>query len=145
MAYDEGLAERVREQLADERDITERPMFGGLSFLRGGKMFVGIWHDDLLVRVGVDAFDAAVKLPHARPMEFSNKDMKLPGFVLVSPEGVDFDADLASWIARGKVAPPKPPKVAKPKAAKTKPAKVVAKAKPAKVVAKAKPAKVKRR
>ncbi len=51
MAYDEGLAERIRSVVGDDRRITEKKMFGGVAFLLNGKMFVGIVKDDLLVRV----------------------------------------------------------------------------------------------
>ena len=52
MAYDEGLAERIRTVLEERADVTEKKMFGGIAFLRGGKMFVGIVKDELMVRVG---------------------------------------------------------------------------------------------
>jgi TfoX/Sxy family transcriptional regulator of competence genes len=97
MAYDEGLAERVRERLAERRDIREKRMFGGLSFLRDGQLFVGVRKNDLMVRVGPAQFAAACRRPHVQPMVFARLP-KLVGYVLVAPEGVDFDDDLQSWI-----------------------------------------------
>jgi TfoX/Sxy family transcriptional regulator of competence genes len=97
MAYDEGLAERVRELLAERRDIREKRMFGGLSFLRDGQLFVGVRKTDLMVRVGPEQFAAACRRPHVQPMVFARMP-KLVGYVLVAPEGVDFDDDLRSWI-----------------------------------------------
>ncbi len=54
MAFDEGLAERIRELLKDRRDVAERKMFGGLALMLKGHMFVGISGDTLMARVGPD-------------------------------------------------------------------------------------------
>jgi len=58
MAYDEGLAERVRERLGTDPAVTEKRMFGGVAFLYDGNMAVGVTGDDLMVRVGPDALGA---------------------------------------------------------------------------------------
>ncbi|MDH3625981.1 MAG: TfoX/Sxy family protein, partial [Myxococcales bacterium] len=71
MAYDEKLAGRVREVLARRRGVTEKKMFGGLSFLVNGHMCCGIVGDDLMVRVGPDAYEGALKKKGARPMDFT--------------------------------------------------------------------------
>ena len=99
MAYDEGLAERLRELLAGRRDVTERKMFGGLAFLCRGHMFVGITDDVLMVRVGPGAHAAALARPHARPMDFTGRPMK--GYVYVDAEGIREDAELAAWVDAG--------------------------------------------
>ena len=99
MAYDEGLAERVRDVLADRPDIVEKKMFGGLPFMLQGNMSCGVLEDDLLVRVGPDAHEAALARPHARPMEFTGRSMK--GMVFVGPEGLESDEDLSKWVGRG--------------------------------------------
>jgi TfoX/Sxy family transcriptional regulator of competence genes len=99
MAYDEGLAERIRELLDERHDIGERKMFGGLAFLSRGHMFVGITDDVLMVRVGPDAHAAALARPHARPMDFTGKPMK--GYVYVDAEGVQEDEALAAWVDAG--------------------------------------------
>ncbi len=70
MAYDEGLAERLRELLADQPALTEREMFGGIGFMLQGNMSVGVLGDELLVRVGPDEHDAAMDRPHARVFRF---------------------------------------------------------------------------
>jgi TfoX/Sxy family transcriptional regulator of competence genes len=64
MAYDEGLAQRVRETLGARPGITERRMFGGLAFLVDGKMFVGISGSRLMARVGTDRYADALALPN---------------------------------------------------------------------------------
>ena len=56
MAYDQKLADRIRRVLGPNDDIEERKMFGGLAFLRAGRMFVGITADDLMVRVGQERY-----------------------------------------------------------------------------------------
>jgi hypothetical protein len=99
MAYDEALAERVREQLAAEPTVTERAMFGGLAFLLDGNMAVGLSGDELMVRVGPDASDDALARAHTRPFDMTGRPMK--GWILVAPEGVAEELDLAAWVARG--------------------------------------------
>lgn len=99
MAYDEGLAARVRESLEERRGISEKKMFGGLAFLLDGKMCVGVVRDDLMVRVGPDAYAAALRKSHAREMDFTGRAMK--GFVFVGAAGVESDAQLGRWIELG--------------------------------------------
>ena len=99
MAYDEDLADRVREQLSAEPAVTEKAMFGGLAFLLGGNMAVGLSGDELMVRVGPDASDDALARPHARPFDMTGRPMK--GWILVAPDGVADERELTAWVARG--------------------------------------------
>ncbi len=99
MAYDEGLAERLRELCAENAGITEKKMFGGVAWMLRGNMFVGIVKNDLMVRVGKEGNAAALALPHARPMDFSGKPMD--GYVYVAPPGVASEQALAGWVDRG--------------------------------------------
>jgi TfoX N-terminal domain len=99
MAYDEDLADRVRERVGAEPGLTEKRMFGGLAFLLDGNMAVGISGDDLMVRVGPEATDDALARPHTRPFDMTGRPMR--GWILVAPEGVAGEDDLAAWIARG--------------------------------------------
>jgi len=78
MAYDEGLAERIRALLEDERGVTEKKMFGGVAFLLDGKMFVGIVKHDLMVRVGPDRYQESLRRRHARPMDFTSRRRAFP-------------------------------------------------------------------
>ena len=98
MAIDEGLAERIRDALGSA-PTTERKMFGGLAFLSRGHMFVGIAKGALMVRVGPDHHDAALKRRHARVMDFTGRPMK--GYVFVDPPGFEDDADLTYWVQAG--------------------------------------------
>ena len=99
MAYDEGLGERVRDVLVGLNGISERKMFGGLCFMLNGNMTCGIVGDELMVRVGPDAWPEAIKIPHAREMDFTGKSMK--GMVYVGTEGFAEDVDLREWVGRG--------------------------------------------
>lgn len=99
MAYDEKLAERVRKVLKRRKGISEKKMFGGICLLLNGNMVGGVVNDDLMVRVGPDGYEDALKQKHARPMDFTGKPLK--GMVYVGPEGIAEDADLKSWLERG--------------------------------------------
>lgn len=98
MAYDEGMAERVREVLAGTRGITEKKMFGGLCFLLHGNMLVGVSKRGLLIRFRREDHGAVMKLKHVRPMDFTKKPMQ--GFAYVDPKGFDAQKDLRAWIER---------------------------------------------
>jgi len=74
-------------------------MFGGLCFLLGGNMSFGIVGSELMVRVGPDAYQETLALPHAREMDFTGRSMR--GMVFVSEEGISEDEDLAAWLTRG--------------------------------------------
>lgn len=110
MAYDEGLAQRIREILQSRAGISERKMFGGLAFMADGHMFVGILGDTLMVRVGPDEYAKALAMPHVREMDFTGRPMK--GYVFVVPEGFESDQALQHWVLLGLAfagsLPPKP-------------------------------------
>ena len=99
MAYDEGLAERIRGVFVDREDVIEKKMFGGLAFMVRGHMCCGVSGDDLMLRVGPDQHEDTLALPHARPMDFTGRSMK--SFVYVDQAGLDSEDDLAAWTARG--------------------------------------------
>lgn len=99
MAYDELLADRVREVLAPHDGTSEREMFGGIAFMFHGNMAVGIRGDELMVRVDKDHYDATLTEPHVGVMDFTGRPMR--GFVVVAAEGIAEDDDLAAWVDRG--------------------------------------------
>jgi TfoX/Sxy family transcriptional regulator of competence genes len=99
MAYDEGLAERIRGILEDRGAVSERRMFGGLAFLLHGNMTVGIVKDELMVRVGPESYDQLLREPHARAMDFTGRPMN--GFIFVSSQGLESDEELERWVDRG--------------------------------------------
>jgi hypothetical protein len=115
MSYDEALAHRIREQLAEERGVSERAMFGGLAFMLAGHMAVGISSSgELMVRVGPDAYEQALARPHTRIFDMTGRPMK--GWILVAEKGFATKRQLAPWVRRGvdfaRTLPPKtlPPK-----------------------------------
>jgi TfoX/Sxy family transcriptional regulator of competence genes len=73
MAYDEHLAARVRALLADRADVSERKMFGGLTFMVGGNMCCGVNKDELIVRLDPEREHEALSRPHARPMDLERR------------------------------------------------------------------------
>jgi TfoX/Sxy family transcriptional regulator of competence genes len=99
VGYSDSLALRVRAVLMDERGITERKMFGGLGFLVRGNMCVALWLDGLVVRVGPDGYQEALRLPFVSEFDVTGRPMN--GWVVVSADGVDSDRDLRAWIERG--------------------------------------------
>ena len=99
MAYDERLADRIREAIGPRGDVTEKKMFGGLAFLLDGKMFCGIVNDDLMVRVGPERYEAALAEPHVRPMDFTGRPMN--GYVFVRPGGSRTVKAIAKWAEQG--------------------------------------------
>jgi len=95
MAYDEDLADRVREVMPADGEVTERRMFGGLAFLWGGHMFVGIVGSELMIRIGAEAAQRALERDHAREMDFTGRPMK--NMVFVQPAGLRGPA-LEQWV-----------------------------------------------
>ncbi len=112
MAYDEQLADRIREVLADAPDLGERKMFGGIAFMLGEHMVCGIVRDDLMLRLGPEGVDAALGEPHTKPMTFTGPPMR--SMVFVEPAGIRGDDELAAWIGRARefvaTLPPKTPR-----------------------------------
>ena len=98
MAYDADLAERIRDALAGVPDVSERKMFGGIAFMVGDHMALGVYGTDLMARLGRDGAAEAAAGERARPMEMAGRTMK--GYVLVDAAGLEDDAALESWVAR---------------------------------------------
>jgi TfoX/Sxy family transcriptional regulator of competence genes len=99
MAYDEDLANRIRELIRGEPDVSEESMFGGLVFLVGGKMSVAAGGEgSLIVRVDPNDTDELLTKPHAQPFVMGGRPM--PGRVRVDPEGVRTKRQLERWIRR---------------------------------------------
>ena len=97
MAYDEKLADRVRELIAEEhKDVEEKRMFGGLCFMVDDKMCVGVEKDRLMVRLDPAKYDEAMEREGAKPMDFTGKVMK--GFLFVDIDAVNTKKKLQYWI-----------------------------------------------
>ena len=117
MTYSNAQAERVRKELAGHRGIIEKEMFGGIAFLLGGSMAVGVHGDDLIVRVEPAKTDALLREPGAKPFDLGPGGRAPAGWLLVGPAGYRKDTDLRTWIGRGTAyassLPKKPGKKAK--------------------------------
>src|SRR5262245_22159894 len=98
MAYDEQVARRLRRAFAKHPSVVEKKMFGGLAFLLHGHMCCGVVGDELMIRVGPEAYESALSRPHARRMDFTGKPLR--GFVYVAPAGFASTRDLGAWVAR---------------------------------------------
>ena len=100
MAYDEDLAQRIRELLGDDADIAEQRMFGGLAFLAGGHMAVAVsGQGGLMVRVAPEETDRLLAEPGAGPMEMRGR--ALDGWVRVEAGAVGPAPELRAWVDRG--------------------------------------------
>src|SRR5205823_1338940 len=98
MAFDETLAERIRQRMARRKGIEEKKMFGGIGFLLNGNMLVGVWKESLVVRLGKEEGEEALKEPHVKEFDITGRPMR--NWVLVGPEGVEDDEQLSGWIQR---------------------------------------------
>lgn len=100
MAYDEDLANRIRELVSAEAGVTEQKMFGGLAFLIGGNMAVSAsGQGGLMVRCDPEETDALVQTPHAKPFEMRGREME--GWLRVDEEGVRTKRELEPWVRIG--------------------------------------------
>jgi len=99
MPYDEQLAARIHDHLIGEPGLTERKMFGGVAYMIGGNVCVGIWHDELIARVGVEAADRALREDGVREFDITGRAMR--GWVLVAPSRLT-GRGLRTWIDRAR-------------------------------------------
>ena len=99
MAYDESLAQRVREQMSELPGYVEKKMFGGVGFMLHGNMACGVNGTDLIVRVGPERYESALAEPHTRPFDMTGRPMR--GWVVVIAEGYEADEDLQAWVQQG--------------------------------------------
>ncbi len=99
MAYDERVAQRIREELGGMPGLVEKKMFGGVGFILRGNMAVGVLGSDLIVRLGAAQQTDALAQPHVRVFDMTGRPMK--GWVLVSPEGYELEGELRRWIDHG--------------------------------------------
>ena len=96
MAYNEKLANRIREILFSKRKVEEKKMMGGLTFMVNNKMCVGISGDDLMARIDPEIYEEALEKKGCREMDFTGRPMK--GFVFIDEEGTKSKKDLEYWV-----------------------------------------------
>ncbi len=96
MPYSEKIAERLRAVYEDVPKVVEKKMFGGIAFMVKGHMSCGVVKETLMVRVGPDNYEKALKRAHTREMDFTGKP--LTGFIYVDPLGFKTKKQLQSWV-----------------------------------------------
>ena len=96
MAYNEKLANRIREQLANLPNIEEKEMMGGLTFMYNGKMCVGIFADEMMCRINPEMQNTALEKTGCRIMDFTGRPMK--GYVMVDDTGMKSQREFNYWI-----------------------------------------------
>ena len=96
MAFNEKLADRIREALMDIPKVEEKFMFGGVCFMVDGKMCIGVVKDEMMCRIDPEMEDTALEKPVCRQMDFTHRPMK--GYVYVSDEGMKKKKDLEYWV-----------------------------------------------
>ena len=99
MAYDHGLAHRIRERLDDNPGVTDKEMFGGIAFFLDGNMACGVTGDKLMVRVGPERYETALAQPNVNPFDMTGRPMR--GWVTIDPVGYESDASLYEWVDQG--------------------------------------------
>jgi hypothetical protein len=99
MAYDEGLAQRIRELLNDMPGLVEKKMFGGVGYMLYGNMACGVHKDNLIVRLGPERHEEAMGMPHTKPFDITGRPMK--GWAMAMAEGYESDEGLGDWVQQG--------------------------------------------
>lgn len=96
MAFNEYLADRIRQRLAGLDQMEEKNMMGGLTFMYNGKMCIGVVKDEMMCRIDPSIDDEAVEKQGCRQMNFTGKPMK--GFVFIDPSGMNSNEDFEFWV-----------------------------------------------
>jgi TfoX/Sxy family transcriptional regulator of competence genes len=99
VAYDEAVAERIREVITLREDVTERKMFGGIAWMLRGNMACGVLGEDIIVRVGPENYERALAEPNTREFDFTGRPSR--GIVVVGSPAIADDEALASWVDAG--------------------------------------------
>lgn len=99
MAYNEELLTRIRKVYNRIDGLKEKKMFGGVAFMLNGNMAFGINGSDLMVRVGPEKYEEALKQKYVKEMDFTGRPMK--GMVTVLSKGIKEEKNLKQWIKRG--------------------------------------------
>jgi len=97
MAYDEGLAQRIRSLLEARSEVRERKMFGGLAFMVDGHMCCGVVGQRLMARVGPHQYEELLKQEHAHEMDFTGRPMR--GMLYVDEVGLTDDREIRQWVS----------------------------------------------
>lgn len=96
MPYSQELLERIREVLADRKNVVEKKMFGGVAFMVSGRMACGPHGERLIVRIGNEAAEKHIGSPHVRPMDFTGRVLR--SFATIESDGIKTKAQLRKWV-----------------------------------------------
>ena len=96
MAYNEKIETRIKRIVSGWKNTEDKKMFGGICHLINGNMFCGVHKEFLILRLGTDKAEDALKLPHVRPFDITGKPMK--GWIMVTENGFKSDKDLKDWL-----------------------------------------------
>lgn len=96
MAYNEKLANRIRQKFVDLNNVEEKEMMGGLTFMYNNKMCVGIIKDELMCRIDPALHEAVVEKKGCRTMDFTKRPMK--GYIMIDVSGMKTKAEFDYWI-----------------------------------------------
>lgn len=99
MAFDQGLAFRIEEILAETPGLMIKKMFGGIGYLVNGNMACGVSQNALIVRLAVEEYPEALRKPFTRKFDMTGREMR--GWILVDPPGIEDDQDLITWVQTG--------------------------------------------
>jgi TfoX/Sxy family transcriptional regulator of competence genes len=99
VAFNEALAQRIRQRLARRNNVEEKKMFGGIGFLLNGNLLVGVRKESLLVRLDPEESDEALQQAHVSEFRIKGRGT-MKGWVLVGLEAVKSDDQLSAWIQR---------------------------------------------
>jgi len=109
MPYNKDIEGRIEKAVSSWKNTAKKNMFGGVCHLLNGNMFCGVYKDFLILRLGAEKTEAALKLPHVRPFDITGRPMK--GWVMVQEEGFRSEKELKYWLgmakAFAKTLPPK--------------------------------------
>lgn len=99
MAYDEELGKRIKSVLEETTAFEEVKLFGGVGYMIRRNMACGVHKDMLVVRLEKEHYDRDIQLPITQPFDITGREMR--GWMLVSPQGVEKEADLRHWVQTG--------------------------------------------
>jgi len=100
MPYNEEIDLRIRAIASAWEPIDSKKMFGGVCHLINGKMFCGVYKDFLILRLGEQIADEAMKLPFVRPFDITGKPMR--GWIMIEKEAFKSDDDLKDWLNKAR-------------------------------------------
>lgn len=96
MSYNQAIANKIRERLADLPSIVEKEMMGGIAFMYNDKMCVGVIKDEMMCRISPEKFEEAIEVHGCRPMDFTGRTMR--GWIFVDHEGMKTATLFDYWI-----------------------------------------------